>query len=81
MRLRLGFAVLWALMLHAMVVLGWLSAPAEQERNPNIADANDPMPMVEVALTAPPSPTLDGGRYGPGSCRGTAVSRLRRRQC
>ena len=59
MRLRLGFAVLWALMLHAMVVLGWLSAPAEQERNPNIADANDPMPMVEVALTAPPSPTLD----------------------
>ena len=67
MRLRLGFAVLWALMLHATVVLWWLSAPAELELKPNTADASDLLPMVEVALTPLPATIPDSATAEPSS--------------
>lgn len=67
MRLRLGFAVLWALMLHATVVLWWLSATAETERHSNRSDPSRPLPMVEVALTPPQAPIPDSAPAEPSS--------------
>ena len=67
MRLRLGFAVLWALMLHATLVLWWLSAPVETELHSNRSDASRPLPMVEVALTPPPATIPDSAPAAPSS--------------
>ena len=67
MRLRLGFAVLWALMLHATVVLWWLSAPVTPDPVSSVADASDPLPIVEMALTPPPTPNQDSAPSAPPS--------------
>lgn len=54
MRLRLGFAVLWALMLHATVVLWWLSGSAPASGREPLA-ASESLPMVEVSLSSAPA--------------------------
>lgn len=52
-RLHLGFAVLWAVMLHVLGVLWWLLEPLPEP----LAESAPPpsLPILEVALLAPPT--------------------------